>query len=175
MAELLYINSSGTDGYGIQEGMVGQMVTPDADWEVTSIWYDQIYTTGGSSETAEIYADTAGSPSGTALATSDLVAIAASVGGPETFAFDPGYVLLSGVSYWFIVSRMYILRTTTNPYAGGGIGYTTHSSDPTDNWTNNATFDTRQFKVNGELYVAPSLTSGRRGFTSRSAWRHKNR
>ena len=94
-------------------------------------------------------------------------------GDAETFLFDPAVVLTSGLTYWVIVDSGYMWMTATSGYAGGNIGYTTHASDPTDNWTNNATFDVRQMKVNGELYVAPSgVISGRRGFTTRSGLLH---
>ncbi len=153
MAELLYIDSSGSDLYG--QSMFGQSIVPDADWTVNSVWIDLMYVTVAGNAVTYVYADSAGDPSGAALFTSDANAVAESPGGAETFTFSTPALLSNGVKYWFIFhsagTNIYGWRTSTDPYAAGVIGYTTHATDPTVSWNAEATIDMRQFKVNGTV------------------------
>lgn len=161
MAELLYINGSGTDLYGTS--FVGQSITPDADWLVTSVWVDLMYVASAGDAYCYIYADGGSGPTGSILATSDANAVAGSPGGAETFTFSSPIVLSSGIKYWFVFHRtgtqIYVRRTTTSIYGGGNIGNSGHASDPSIGWSSDATFDARQFKVNGSLYTTTTTTT----------------
>ncbi len=164
MAELLYIDGSGTDLYG--QSFFGQRITPDDSWTVESIWIDTMYVSVAGDAYCYIYADSGSGPTGSPIATSDANAVAGSPGGTETFTFSSPPTLSNGVPYWVVYHKagaaIYGYRTTSNIYAGGNIGYTTHATDPTQSWNDNTGWDIRQFKVNG--YTAPSsftsVTSG---------------
>ncbi len=163
MAELLYIDSSGVDGYG--SSFVGHSITPDADWTVDSVWLDAIYVLSAGDAYCYIYADNGSgtSPIGSALATSNATALATSPGSAATFTFSSPIVLTSGVKYWIVFHKdsdnIYFWRTSTSVYSGGNVGYTGHSTDPTSAWNSDAPFDARQFKVNGSLYTTTTTTS----------------
>jgi len=160
MAELLYINAGGTDLYG--QSFFGQRITPDAEWTVESIWIDTMYVSVAGDAYCYIYADSGSGPTGSPIATSDANAVAGSPGGTETFTFSSPPTLSNGVPYWVVYHKagaaIYGYRTTSNQYAGGNIGYTTHASDPSVGWQDNTGWDIRQFKVNG-VTLPTSFTS----------------
>lgn len=167
MAELLHIDGAGTDNYGTT--WVGNSITPDADWLVDSVWFDNIFTVSGTNDcTCYIYASAAGVPTGSALYTSQTSSIIILPGQATTFTFSSPAALSSGVLYWFVYNtaggeQTQFYRTTTDIYAGGNIGFS--GTSPTVGWGENATFDTRQFKINGTL-AGSGLSSGQKSFTT---------
>ncbi len=161
MAELLYINSSGASSYGAQSWL-GQSITPDADWLVDSVWIDQMYTSKGGGGYCRIYLDGGSGPTGASLGQSGTETIATSPGGAETFTFASPVALSNGVKYWFVFTRpggtISLFRTDKTQYAGGNLGVY-NGGDPTAGWTENVSWDARQFKVNGNLAITTSTST----------------
>jgi hypothetical protein len=169
MAVLLETSLGSSGLYG--ESYVGVLITPTADWLIDSIWLKDVATSSAGNVTCYIYLDSAEAPSGSALATSDAVACAIDPGGPETFTFSTPYQMTFGNLYWFLLHQPG--QTTTFDYWGAQpdtsihTGYSTHANDPVNNWGITSNANPSEMKVNGTLPVG--LTSGRRGFTTRSS------
>jgi len=178
VAELLYINAAGADGYG--QVHLGQMFTPDADWLIESVWVNPLYVLAAGNVACTLWLDDSFSPTGSVLATSGVQAVAETPGGPETFTFASPYQTTRGLSYWAVfhlaATQCHSTRTSgvSNEYTGGKIGYSAHASDPTDTWVVDGGdgFDLIQFKINGSILAG---SSGHRGFTTRSTLLHRRR
>ena len=173
VTELLDIDSSGSDVYG--SARVFQSFTPDAAWDISQIRLDGAYSTGDGNCVMRLYDESGGEPNtllGTSLTNNALPASYVPPGIPGIWMFEPAIqVPADGLIYAVMNDNTngYYIRTGSSVYAGGTIGYYTGAA-----WVTDAAFEARQFQVEGILTViAPDVISGRRGFTTRSAFMHR--
>jgi hypothetical protein len=151
MAELLYINSSGTNVYGGY--YTGQSFTTTGAWLVQSIWIDSVrtLTAGPFDVTCSIYLDAGGVPTGAALGVSDPVSCN-NVLAAKTFTFSTPFSLNNATKYWAIIDcagadATWFVRTDSSAYANGEVGY--GSSGDLSDFAGDSSYDCKQFKVNG--------------------------
>ena len=160
MAELLHIDSSGADVYGAV--YTGQSITPDSDWLVDSIWVSDMRVLAGTETcVCQIWSSSGGLPD-TLLGTSGGEIIT-TVLTPLTFTFASPVQLLEATLYWVIFysvdsTSTWFQRTTSSAYPDGTVGFG-DATGPDNNWTPDATYDSRQFKVNGSLWTTTTTTS----------------
>lgn len=157
MAELFYINGSGTNVYGGY--YTGQSFLATDNWSVESIWIDSVRTLTGTYDVyCSIYLDSGGSPIGSALGTSDAVSCTNTLE-IKTFTFSTSVELTSGNTYWAILecggaTYVWFVRTNSSVYADGEVG-AGNNSDLSD-FLGDSAYDCRQFKVNGGTWSAGS-------------------
>ncbi|MCK4975498.1 MAG: hypothetical protein KAS36_01045 [Anaerolineales bacterium] len=157
MALLLWLDEIDDAYYG--QVWVGHKITPDADWSVEDVWHERFFALVANGCTCYIYADSGDEPTGSVLATSNVVNGMATTdaGAPATFTFPTPYIMTSGVSYWFVwhvpAQQCFFWYDTGNSYPAGSIGYSTHATEPVGNWITNGTYQASGMKVNGEIYI----------------------
>jgi len=157
MAELLHLDQ--TDDAYFGQSFVGHSVTPDADWLVESVWHERFFATTTNGGYCYIYADSSDEPTGSILATSNVVNGMATTdtGAPTTFTFPTPYLMTSGVPYWFVWHVASFLcfywYGGGDHYLGGSMGYSTHATQPVGNWIKSPTTQASGMKVNGSIYI----------------------
>ncbi len=161
MAELLYINGSGTDLYG--SDYTGQSFLATDNWSVDSIWIDSVrtLTSGPFDVTCSIFLDGGSGPTGSALGVSDPVSCNNTLA-PKTFPFSSSVILNGGDTYWAVIDCAgadvtWFQRSTTDFFASGQVGYS--STSPTVGWNLDPTWDCKQLKVNGSIYTTTTSTT----------------
>ena len=163
MAELLYLDAEDQAYYG--QVWVGHKIVPDDRWVIESVWHDRFFALVANGCTCYIYADSGNEPTGSVLATSNVVNGIATTqaGAPTTFTFPSPYTMSNGVAYWFVWhipgQQCYFWYNSGNLYPAGSIGYSTHATQPVGNWITNPTFQGSGFKVNGYIYTANVIIS----------------
>ena len=164
MAELLWLDEIDSAYYG--QSFVGHKITPDADWLVESVWHERFFALIANGGYCYIYADSSDEPTGSILATSNVVNGMATTdaGAPATFTFPTPYLMTSGVPYWFVwhvaSQQCFFWYTTGDTYPGGSMGYSTHASEPIGNWNTDATAQASGMKVNGSIPATPISIGG---------------
>jgi hypothetical protein len=159
MAELLHIDGAGGNTYG--QTLLFQSFTATDIWVIDSVWVERIWLNTAANCILKVYKDEGGNPdSGTLMGTSDAEALGGGAATEETFTFSSPFQTEADQKYYLIwypqapAGSVYIYRTDTSVYAGGGIGY---STDGGSSWvtTDESLYDIRQLKILG----APPATT----------------
>lgn len=154
MATLVTWNCADEDVYG--QAQIGQLITPDANWLVSSVAIENFKIGGNDDAYCKIWSVDGSNDPDAVLATSDATACTATFA-TKTFTFSTPYLLTSGVAYWFIFSTAapspvtYWSNTSGSQYASGVAGFSV--STPDANWTKDAAKDFADFTVTGTIPI----------------------
>ena len=151
---LLELDESDDAYYG--QSFVGVKIVPTEDWLVDRVYHERFFCNVSGNCTVSIYADDGDEPTGSPLATSEIVTdiLTSDTGAPESFIFSTPYLLEANTAYWFVWhitgQQCFFYYDNTNQYPAGSIGYSTHASQPVGNWITNTTFQPSGFNVYGQ-------------------------